>query len=69
MIYYKTEEKEKGFRFYEPERNPDYNRKTEAVNCRYGSRMNQRCLPLQSVISRALFQLLFNSSGNALFPL
>lgn len=31
MIYYKTEEKEKGFRFYEPERNPDYNRKTEAV--------------------------------------
>ena len=31
MIYYKIEEKEKGFRFYEPERNPDYNRKTEAV--------------------------------------
>ena len=33
MIYYGTEEKEKekGFRFYEPERNPDYNKKTEAV--------------------------------------
>ena len=31
MIYYGTEEKEKGFRFYEPERNPNYNKKTEAV--------------------------------------
>ena len=31
MIYYGTEEKEKekGFRFYEPERNPDYNNKRQ----------------------------------------
>lgn len=31
MIYYRIEEEKDGFRFYEPERNPDYNKKTESV--------------------------------------
>lgn len=31
MIYYRIEKKEDGIRLYEPERNPDYNRKTESV--------------------------------------
>ncbi|MBT9774942.1 glycoside hydrolase family 65 protein [Clostridium sp. MCC353] len=31
MIYYRIEEGKDGFRFCEPERNPDYNRKTESV--------------------------------------